>query len=157
MYEHTSSGLAAALFAHYFSRWHVVPEVNQKNRKRPDFVLSGLYRNTFYPKIVVEIKKHKGDSFDKIFDQMDLSGLQTLGEQNELGYAESYFHGSNLYHIAIRGTQIAFMERLHFSDYSAIIPLTQPSTDGMSNSQTLMDLQQRMHEDSNKSKDFTFP
>ena len=97
-------------------------------------MLSGLYKGKLHPKILVELKKHKGASFNKILTQVEKSGLTALGDLGEYDGDENKFNGPSMFHVAIRGLNIAFMERYNYStlldeenipNYEGLIPLTQ--------------------------------
>jgi hypothetical protein len=148
VYEHSVGSIANWLFTHYFDHniWSNTPEQIQTTKKRPDFILSGLYKNKLHPKVLVEIKKHKGDSFNKIIKQIELSGLTAVGNQGEYEGDEEKFDGAAMFHVAIRGLDIAITERYNYKtlldeyeipNYSGIIPLTQPvnPTEGIENTE----------------------
>ena len=133
VYEDSVGSLVYWLLDYYFDceKWSKTPEQVQTTRKRPDMMVSGLYKGKLVPKILVEIKKYKGDSFKKIMKQIDMSGLTAVSETAD----ETKFDGPAMFHLAVRGTEIAFMERYNYKDildeeeipnYSGIIPLTQP-------------------------------
>lgn len=86
---------------------------------------------------MIELKKHKGDTFEKVIKQIELSGLTAIGNKGEYVSSEDKFDGAVMFHMVIRGLEIAFMERSSYKtlldeqevpNNSGIIPLTQPAT-----------------------------
>jgi hypothetical protein len=165
VYEDSVGSLVYWLLDYYFDceKWSKTPEQVQNTRKRPDMMVSGLYKGKLVPKILVEIKKYKGDSFKKIMKQIDMSGLSAVSETAD----ETKFDGPAMFHVAVRGTEIAFMERYNYKDilddaeipnYSGIIPLTQPvNTEVGIENEELKHLFEEMWERSSKKISNHFP
>ena len=169
IYEHQVATLADWLLQHYFNpnMWSKTPEQMQSSKKIPDFVISGLYHGELHPKVLVELKKHKGASFSKILSQVEKSGLTALGNNGEYAGDETKFNGPSMFHVAIRGLNIAFMERYNYSslldeedvpNYEGIIPLTQKVNPTLGTENTeLSSLFAEMELKSEKSTNFAFP
>lgn len=125
-----------------------------------------MYRNELYPKIFVEVKKHSGDSFEKIVIQCTAATQGVLDKKNEKIFEDNTFVGSNFYIIAVRGTQIAFYEKIHFPSgfnhsvphSNGVIPFALHSDElrGHSTPNVLQTLQDRIRTASAKNDKDTF-
>lgn len=158
VYESTVTELCAYLLDHYFEHklWNKPAEnLMHSTKKRPDYMVKGLYKNKYHNHILVELKKHKGASFKQILKQINKSGLAAVGTEGEYSGNEYKFDGPSMFHIIIRGRKIGFLERYNYRcvldeesvlHYKGIIPLTQkiPSYTGVTENPNLDLLQHAM-------------
>lgn len=119
--EYDVSRAALSIFRHYFTleeNWTIVPEVRVEERKRPDYLIEQfssdphnhmLPKDLFKPKIAVELKSAKGDSFMKALDQLTSSMVTLVDDLGNEGLKDEKA-GFAIFLILVKGRLIGFFE-----------------------------------------------